>query len=75
MKMNPVSNEPVRWLSRPTIVGPKNPPMLAVQLIKPTAAAAAEAVRNAEGIAQNDGRYAIVPNTTSENNTMSRVFE
>jgi hypothetical protein len=30
--------------------------MLAVQLMKPTAAAAAELLRNAEGSAQNDGR-------------------
>ena len=30
--------------------------MLAVQLMKPTAAAAAELVRNEDGSAQNDGR-------------------
>src|SRR6202045_3237816 len=39
--------------------------MLAVQLIKPTAAAAAELVKNALGSAQNDGRYAMVPNATN----------
>src|ERR1700720_2139223 len=49
----------------PIILGPKNPPMLAVQLINPTAAAAAELVKNALGSAQNDGRYAMVPNATN----------
>ncbi len=39
--------------------------MLAVQLMKPTAAAAAELVKNALGSAQNDGRYAMVPNATN----------
>src|SRR5207237_9253670 len=57
------------------ILGPKNPPMLAVQLMKPTAAAPAELVRNAEGNAQNDGRYATVPNPTSVSATMSSAFE
>src|SRR5438445_780424 len=57
------------------ILGPKNPPMLAVQLMKPTAAAPAELVRNAEGNAQNDGRYATVPNPTSVNAMMSSAFE
>ena len=56
MKMNPLSNEPVRSLRRPIIVGPKNPPMLAVQLIKPTAAAAADAERKELGNAQKDGK-------------------
>src|SRR5438874_8750845 len=49
--------------------------MLAMQLMKPTAAAAAELVRNEDGSAQNDGRYAIVPKTTSENTTTSSAFE
>src|SRR6266436_4728762 len=39
--------------------------MLAVQLMNPTAAAAAELARNALGSAQNDGRYAMVPNATN----------
>src|SRR6266566_8464576 len=56
IKINPPRNEPVRWLRSPMILGPKNPPMLAVQLMKPTAAAAAELVRNEDGSAQNDGR-------------------
>ena len=49
--------------------------MLAVQLMNPTAAAAAELVRKAEGNAQNDGRYATVPNPTNVNTTMSNAFE
>src|SRR5439155_18852532 len=61
IKINPPRNQPVRWLRSPMILGPKNPPMLAVQLMKPTAAAAAELVRNEDGSAQNDGRYATVP--------------
>src|SRR5438105_7551307 len=75
MKINPPRNEPVRWLKSPMIFGPTNPPMLAVQLMNPTAAAAAELVRNAEGSAQNEGRYATVPNPTSVNTTMSNAFE
>src|SRR5580704_6214519 len=72
---NPPLNEPVRWLRSPMILGPKNPPMLAVQLMNPTAAAAAELARNAEGRAQNDGRYATVPNPISVNTKMSSAFE
>src|SRR5436190_21649922 len=75
IKRNPLSNEPVRWISLPTIFGPKNPPMLAVQLMNPTAAAAAELDRNAEGNAQNDGKYAMVPNTTTVNTITSTMFE
>src|SRR6266436_7415126 len=71
MKINPAVNEPVRSLRLPIIFGPTKPPMLAVQLMKPIAAAAAELVRNAEGKAQNEGRYATVPNPTSVNTTMS----
>ena len=56
MNANPLLKEPVRWLSSPMILGPTNPPMLAVQLMKPTAAAAAELLRNALGSAQNDGK-------------------
>src|SRR3954469_21599079 len=56
IKTKPRENEPVRWLKSPMIFGPKNPPMLAVQLINPTAAAAAELVKNADGNAQNDGK-------------------
>ena len=56
------------------IFGP-NPPMLAVQLMNPTAAAAAEALRNADGSAQNDGRYETVPKPISVNTTMSSAFE
>ena len=56
MKTNPPRNELMRSLSSPMILGPKKPPMLAVQLMNPTAAAAAELVRNAEGSAQNDGK-------------------
>ena len=47
--------------------------MLAVQLIKPIAAAAAELVRNALGNAQNDGRYAIVPNATKVKTTINNT--
>src|SRR6202040_1583586 len=75
MKTNPLLNEPVRWLRLPTIFGPTNPPMLAVQLMNPTAAAAAELVRNAEGNAQNDGKYATVPKPTSVNTAISTTFE
>src|ERR1017187_5581815 len=57
------------------IMGPTNPPMLAVQLMKPTAVAAAEFARNEVGRAQNDGRYAVVPNPISVNTTMSGAFE
>ena len=53
IKINPLRNEPVRWLRSPMILGPRNPPMLAVQLMKPTAAAAAELVRNEDESAQN----------------------
>src|SRR5690349_14588980 len=49
--------------------------MLAVQLMKPTAAAAADLVRNAEGNAQNAGKYDTVPNPISVNARMSSVFE
>src|SRR6202049_3313764 len=75
MKINPPRNEPVRWLRSPMILGPKNPPMLAVQLMNPTAAAAAELARNALGSAQNDGRYAVVPNPISVNTTTSSAIE
>src|ERR1700730_3552828 len=44
MKTNPVLNEPLLWLKLPIIFGPMYPPKLAVQLMKPTAAAAAELV-------------------------------
>src|SRR6476646_1037287 len=57
------------------IFGPKNPPMLATQLMKPTAAAAAERVRNAEGRAQNAGRYATVPNPSSAKTPTRSAFE
>ena len=56
MKTKPSRKESVLWLSSPMILGPTNPPILAMQLMNPTAAAAAELVRNAEGSAQNDGR-------------------
>ena len=56
MKIKPPRKEPVRWLSSPMTLGPKNPPMLAVQLMNPTAAAAADEDRNELGKAQNDGR-------------------
>ena len=46
MKRNPLWKEPLRWLNSPMIFGPTNPPMLAVQLIKPIAAAAAEVERS-----------------------------
>src|ERR1700724_3595685 len=46
--------------------------MLAVQLMNPTAAAAAELVKNALGSAQNDGRYAMVPNATNVK-TMTKI--
>src|SRR5262245_15011793 len=59
----------------PTILGPKYPPMLAVQLMNPTAAAAAELDKNAEGSAQNAGRYAIVPNTPKVNIVTSSAFD
>src|SRR3954466_1406077 len=75
MKRNPLSNAPVCSLRLPKIFGPTNPPMLAVQLINPTAAAAAELLRNAEGNAQNEGRYATVPNPASVNTVMSSAFE
>ena len=74
MKINPQRNEPVLWLRLPMILGPTKPPILAVQLMNPTAAAAAELVRNDEGSAQNDGRYATVPNPISVSPTMSRAF-
>jgi len=51
-----VLNDPVRWLRSPKIFGPTNPPMLAVQLMNPTAAAAAALVKNADGNAQKAGR-------------------
>src|ERR1043166_12562 len=48
--------------------------MLAVQLMKPTAAAAAELVRNAEGSAQNEGRYATVPKPSSVKSVTRTAF-
>src|ERR1043166_3538901 len=57
------------------ILGPTNPPMLATQLMNPIAAAAAELVRNAEGNAQNEGRYAVVPNPIKVNTRTSHAFE
>src|SRR4030095_2642678 len=59
----------------PMIFGPKKPPMLAVLLMNPTAAAAAEALKNAEGTAQNAGKEATVPNPTSVNSATSNRFE
>ena len=56
MKIKPLRKEPVRWLSSPMILGPKNPPILAVQLINPTAAAAPEEDKNRLGSAQKEGR-------------------
>src|SRR5437868_5439921 len=47
--INPLTNEPLCWLRLPKNFGPKNPPMLAVQLINPIAAAAAALVRISEG--------------------------
>ena len=52
----PLVNDPVRWLRLPNIFGPKNPPMLAVQLIKPIAAAAAALVKISEGRVKNAGK-------------------
>src|SRR5205809_716541 len=49
--------------------------MLAVQLMKPTAAAAAELVRNADGNAQNAGRYDTVPKPISVNTKINTAFE
>src|SRR3954471_20599586 len=49
--------------------------MLATQLMNPTAAAAADLVRNADGKDQNDGREAIVPNAIRLNTTTSNAFE
>jgi len=42
MKINPLWKEPVRRRRSPIILGPTNPPMLAVQLMNPTTAAGAE---------------------------------
>ena len=53
---NPLSNEPLCWLRLPMNFGPKNPAMLPVQLINPTAAAAAPLVRNSEGKVKNAGK-------------------
>ena len=53
---NPLANEPLCWLRLPTNFGPKNPAMLAVQLINPTAAAAPPLVRNSEGKVKNAGK-------------------
>jgi hypothetical protein len=75
MKTNPVLNEPLLWLRLPMIFGPMYPPMLAVQLMKPTAAAAAELVRNDDGSAQKDGKYAIVPKPSTVNTARSSTFE
>src|SRR5207248_2895886 len=74
-KRKPPLKEPVRWLSSPIIFGPKNPPILAVQLMNPTAAAAAELVSSELGRAQNDGKYAVVPNPTRLNTIKSNAFE
>src|SRR4051812_4643315 len=49
--------------------------MLAVQLMNPTAAAAAERVRKAEGSAQKDGREATVPKPRTVKIETSSVFE
>src|SRR5207237_10036230 len=49
--------------------------MLAVQLMKPIAAAAAELVRNADGSAQNAGKYETVPKPISVNTPMSNALE
>src|SRR5262245_53337197 len=73
--MNPELKEPLLWLRFPIIFGPTNPPMLAVQLMNPTAAAAAELVRNAEGKTQNDGRYATVPKPMTVNTVTRSALE
>ena len=52
----PLLNEPVLWLRSPKIFGPKYPPMLAVQLMNPTAAAAAALVRNSDGNVKKAGK-------------------
>src|SRR6266403_3121548 len=49
--------------------------MLAVQLMKPTAAAAAELVTKADGSAQNAGRYETVPKPMSVNTKIRIAFE
>src|ERR1051325_2172387 len=49
--------------------------MLAVQLIKPTAVAAAALLRNADGNAQNAGKYETVPKPISVKTKISIAFE
>src|SRR5438445_4637318 len=49
--------------------------MLAVQLIKPTAAAAAELVRNVNGSDNNAGKYETDPNPISVNTLYSNTLE
>src|SRR5262249_52907473 len=49
--------------------------MLAVQLMNPTAAAAAALVRNSEGKVKNAGKYAIVPHPIMLHNATSSALE
>ena len=52
MKINPLWKEPVRWLTSPIILGPANPPMLAVQLMNPTTAARRKRAEGAKSAKQ-----------------------
>jgi hypothetical protein len=51
-KINPLWKEPVRWLTSPIILGPANPPMLAVQLMNPTTAARRKRAEGAKSAKQ-----------------------
>ena len=54
----PACKDPVRVFRYPKITGPRNPAVFAIELITPTAAAAAEALNVSVGIDQNTGRNA-----------------
>src|SRR5436309_321677 len=57
----PFWNEPVHVLTVPSTTGPKNPPRLPTELIRPMLPAAAASAKNRLGIDQNAGKYAFRP--------------
>ena len=55
--------------------GPMKPPMLAMQLMNPMAAAAAELARNDEGSAQNEGKCAVLEGSFTEVEVYRKILQ
>lgn len=58
---NPAVNEPISSFSQPMMAGPKNPPMVPMELMSARPPAAAAPVKKRDGIAQNIARAALRP--------------